>query len=177
MATIGKRVRSVALARLAAAWVSKLTAAAGSYGLPAKDLDRLTGIDWAQSRTQVFCGDIDVEDLDESVSFTEPAVALFCPSSNFEGNTKFMEFSGSVELVIRFFYEWSDVGPLGNFEDVPDLIEETVYKVFHDPVWCSAPGAGLSYRGEASVNKGPVQRAGENWRRVIEARLRFGLDV
>lgn len=177
MARIGKRVRDVTRARLISAWASKWATIASDYTLTAAEAAKISGIDWTGARAQVFQGDLDPEDLDETTTVFEPAVSFFTDSAENDGLEKFRLFSGSTTLVIRIFWEWVEGNAKPDFEEVPDAIQDLLVAVFHDQLWLGAIGAGVTYTGQGSFGKGPVVRAGENWRREIVARLRFGVDV
>lgn len=177
MARIGKRVRDVARARLVAAWASTWAAIEGDYTLTPAEAGKVSGIDWTGARAQVFQGDVDIGDLDETTTLFEPAVTFFTDSAEHDGQEKFRLFSGSTTLVIRIFWEWAEGNAKPDFEEVPDAIQDLLVAVFHSQSWLGAIGAGVTYTGQASFGKGPVVRAGENWRREIVARMRFGVDV
>lgn len=177
MAAVSKLVRDALSARLKAAWAAKLDTAASGYEISASDLQQLMEIDWTGARAQFFQGQIGVESLENTSAIRYPLVILFAESSSHDGNEKFRTYSGSVTMALEFHYSWRKSAALPTFDEVMDLIEETVIAVFHQQSWVGAMGSGLSYRGEMTTQRGPVQEGAENWLQSLGFRLTFGVDV
>jgi len=178
MAQVSKRVRDVVRARLAAAWATKLNLTKAGYSLAAAELAKLAGIDWTGAqRKQFFQGQIDPNALDDTTATTYPLVILFTSEASHDGTEKFRSFSGSVLAHLEFIWTWRQGNALPNFDEVGDLIEDTLLEVFHDRAWVGAIGNGVVYNGEFAFSRGPVTQAGEHWRQACAARLRFGVDV
>ena len=177
MAAVSKLVRDTVYARLTAAWATKLAAVESSYtGVPASDKTKLAAIAWDGSKKQVFQGQLNVDQVEATSSPTYPLVILFCSDAVNDGSEKFVTFSGSVALNLEFHYTWRKSSALPNFDEFMDLIEETAVAVLHDKNWLGALSA-MTYSGQMSAQRGPVQESDENWAQAISFRLTYGVDV
>lgn len=177
MASVSKLVRDEVAARLLAAWRTKLTTIASTYDTTDRELQDLLDIDWTGNRPQFFQGQVGVESLENTSTVKYPLVILYAESATHDGTEKFRTFSGSAAMNLEFHYTWGKSKALPKFDELMDLIEETVVLVFHDRTWVGALSAGLSYRGEITFTRGPVTEGAENWLQTLGARIVFGVDV
>ena len=168
-----QRAREAVLLRLAdttTGFNANLAAVASAYGVQS------FAIDWSDSSKNFFRGFLDPNEIDESTASRYPLVMLYSVASANRNFQKFTLFSGDVTLGLDFHITWRPTNALKDFEDLGDAIEDAVYATLNGTDF-QAWGAPLTYNGEASLSKQPLELAGEHWRQTLSFRLTFQVDT
>jgi hypothetical protein len=174
MAQISKRVRSLIQGRLASVWLTKLAASRHGYTCPESDKQALSDIDWSGARSkQVFYGDVDPEDIAETLTAKRPICTIWTEGADEDGEEKFRLFSGTVAAYVRINWEGAIVE---NFQEVLDLAEDGFVECFKDRNWLGGLQVTTMARG-VGITRGAITKGGSNWRQSITVRLTIGVDL
>ncbi len=160
------------------AWAHFASQAIPSYPeLSPDDQDRLANIDWSGEQVkQVFQGQLNPSDAEETASLVFPVVVLYVSSVEHDGLEKFQSYSGTVDFVLDFTWTWSSSGPRKDYETVLDATEDVVLSCLHDQGWIGS-FSGMTYTGENSIIRSPLSSASRNWQQSITFQFRYGVDI
>jgi hypothetical protein len=173
MSEISRKVREAVLLRLSdptSGFNANLAAVASTYGI------QPFSVDWSATSKNFFRGFLDPNDVDESTPSRYPLVMMYAITSTNRNLQKFALFSGEVILGLDFHITWRAGNALRNFEDLGDAIEDAVYKTLNGTDF-QAWGAPLTYNGQISLAKRPLELAGEHWRQTLSFRLTLQVDT
>jgi hypothetical protein len=173
MAKIGRAVREAAIRRLADAtgFNAALAAVAAEYGI------RPFSIDWSAGSRNFFLGPVSPDYIDESAAARYPVAVLYAIGSSNDHESMPRAFSGKVTLGLDFYVTDLAGNAPRSLEDVGDAIEDALYEVFKDGNWPQAWGAANACQTGISLDRHPVEMAGEHWRQTLSFRLRFQVDT
>jgi hypothetical protein len=170
---ISKTVRDAIRERLADAesgFNAVLASLAPDYGVIAFD------IDWTADSRNFFQGALHPDQLEQSSPSRYPLAVLYTMASQNRNLRKFAVFSGTINACLDVHLSWRGGNAQKDFESLADAVEETVYRVFNSPDWAPSYNAAI-YNGDLTVQRRPLEMAGQHWRQTLSFRLTFEADT
>jgi hypothetical protein len=146
-----------------------VVANAPNYGLPVDFIS----VDWTTSSLNFMKAQIDPQLLEKSGTFKYPFSCLYVLESNFTGEQKFNQWSGSVICVFDVYLSWVPIKGLQNHEAYSLCVEDVVTDVINrkeNQNW-----SPVVYNGMIKCRRGPLDFGGENFKQRVAFAMTFGL--
>lgn len=127
-------------------------------------------IDYRTTSNNFFTGYFTSKNLLDTSNISLPMQCLYTLRAMNTNSEKYAVFAGTLDLGIDTYISFGKSGAPRDTDTVADAVEATLYNVFHQEANMPLYG-NVTYSGDLTVTRFPLQQSGTNWLQLVQARL------